>query len=79
MRHHFISWYLIVIYVLCTCQEIELSLLLSIYTEVSLSCNMLGSTSLEWKLGEERKNTRRGDGATCACMTTMRKSMGEFM
>ena len=79
MMLHFIIWYLIVIYVLCTCQEMEVSLLLSIYTEESLSCNMLGSTSLEWKLREERMNTRRGDGATCACMTTMGKSMGEFM
>ena len=76
MMHHFISWYVVVI--LCTCQEMEVSSLLNIYTEESLSCNMLGSTSLEWKLGEERKNIR-SNGATCACMTTMRKSMGEFM
>jgi len=55
------------------------SLLPSIYTEDSLSCSMLGSTSLELKLEEERKNTRRGDGATCACMTTMTKNMGEFI
>ena len=56
-----------------------MSLVLSIYTEDSLPCNLLGNTSLEWKLGEERKNIRMGDCATCACVTTMRKSMGEFM
>ena len=59
MMHHFISWYVVVIYVLCTCQEMDVSLLLSLYTEESLSCNMQ-STSLERKLGEERKYIRRG-------------------
>ena len=77
--HHFISQYVVVIYVLYNCQEMEVSLVLSIYTEDSLPCNLLGNTSLEWKLGEERKNIRMGDCATCACVTTMRKSMGEFM
>ena len=55
-----------------------MSLLLSLYTKESLSCNMQ-STSLERKLGEERKYIRRGDGPTCACRTPMRKRMSEFM